>query len=457
MENQPLRHPDKERIGEIRARINEAKQGGPLDRGELRDEVSRSEMADDNILPEVMARAVNRYISEYEVGSDKVRGGFETVHGAVPETGVVVRKIRHLFPDMTDRDIFDLIGGVEADIAARAEENPDLTRATIVRNLQVENSDDEKLLAVLRIKDRVDEGTNDIARRASQSVDCSLSISSRSRLMVDLNRASDSRTVALEYSLGGREVQWYLLEQSLRHSCDFNDDDKITDPYLLFSVHGKSVKETPDLVIGGRVGKETSLVDPEIARWLKQKLEEKIVQAGMMTKDGKEIVVGISREGEQYSGEYHPAGFRYGDKKHQGFGELLQFIQLEIDKGIRGTQEGRKAIAEILADIMRDFNVEFDSADSFNNYIESSRAPEDTDRLNGIYHVISVRSNKIKHGKVGLSSRWRRVLNVNIGDTLEISGRSFEVDKGDLAYNRDRVLVFSDKEDVPDMVVVKSK
>ncbi len=475
-----------ERFGQVRravagAREEMAREGLKDDGGERRrraEEKLAQEPVDRETAERTRERILNKYIDVWHIGAPEIRGSLEAVHAAVPSRGMILRYIKNkradLLQDESFEDLYAKIGEIEGELEDWIQEHkepefdldekefhwcePILPHA--VKALKKKYTDGGKLIDklavdILNFKNKVDDKTGEIVRAGAEVADISHSISRQPRLLVDMNRATDVSSKALEFNTGARAAQWYVFDKFTER---FKEGNKLVVPFLQIEVHGKSNKDE-DFVIGGKITAGKVFCDPAISQWLKDKLEKKIrkYDLSVVGKNGERrlATVKVAIEGEKYCGDHNLYSFRYGEGGKAGLGELLQTAQIEIDGKVRSGQTD--LVGRMLAEVLADFSAEFKGAESLKKYIVENTSAEDRNRLNGIYKVKTVQDDRIKSGKVGLSGVWRDVLGAKVGDDMRVGKKMFRVVKVPKDLVNTEGAVFSPQDEVVERVEMKVK
>jgi len=450
--------PDAKRIGTIRETRNEVLQNLPEeqkdDEGEIRKRISEILMEKDKTLSQeereaIAKRAINRHIAKFEIGTPEIKGHLEALHAVPPTIGLIIKLVQREYPDMSREQIIELDQSIENEIDASQIKFPELLRSEIINEILEKNPTPQKQ-TILEIKKIFDERTGPIAATAARHSKSSLLIPRYSRLVVDMNRPIDNREIskkqsALEYGLGAKEVYWEVLRKLTGNACEVDQKDEITNPYLVLSIHGKVSKKTTDFVIANGLKNGEMACDPQIARWLEEKLKQKIREKNIVA-DGAELAtVHIAEEGEKFSGDSHLIDYRYGDKKHHGFGQLLQIAQLEIDRRVR--KASSEKISETLAEILQEFSSEFKDRACLTKFIIEHTSPEDHDRKQGVILVETAHHSSILEGEIGLRLGLRKALGVKPGDMVIVNGWiEYKVCRIPKELVQERIAVFSEKD-----------
>lgn len=461
----PLSQERIKKIKETREQVvEELPEKQKTDKGEIRLRLSELLMEEDKTLPkerreEIAKRAINRHIRELNIGNPEIKGHIEALHAATPTTGEILKSMEKNFPGLPKSKIFQLNREFNQEIEALQEAHPELMTSEII-NILIKEQKDERSQKLLYLKQRFDEATDKVAEEATRPYNISYLIPRRSRLLVDMNREIldrkiTSKVTALEYGLGAKEVHWTVLNNLVSNACSINQQGEVESPYLNLTIHGKAREGTADVVVANGLKRGKMPCYPEVARWIKDKLEEKIKEKRIISKAGKLATVSVAQEADDFSGDKNLINYRYGDKTHKGFGELLQVVQLEIERDVR--KRSSRELSKALAEIMQDFSREFKGKEQLEGYIEQHETEENRERKKGIIRLATATHPSIQLGSVGLSKGFRTILDLEIRDTVLIEGEEYEVSKAPKEFVGKKLVIFPEEGTFPQEVKVQKK
>lgn len=374
-----------ERIGEVR-KVRE-KVVGKLpeekkrDRGLIRLRVAKKMMGKE---PEVVERALRRYVDLHLGENREIKGHIEAIHAPRVTTGALVEPLRRKrkelqeeFPDvevpeMEPGKVMALSQWMEGLIQKYLEEHPGSYRSDATEYLR-EFFTDKEMLEALKVTDKYDELTGQVAQKTAEGLGASWLQAKKPRIIADINRPAGTREtqaaiVTLEDAFGVREAYWEALRRVFENADLLDEEGKLISPWLQLSVHGMKPRDE-EIVIGGGMKGGRLPFEPVVGQWLKERLEKKIKEERILGTDGKRLArVKIALEGEVFSGAVVNPEYRFGDgKSHLGFGELLQVFQLEMCQSVRRKPD---KLSNALAEILKEFSDEFPTEEALRDYKE---------------------------------------------------------------------------------------
>jgi len=436
------------------------------DLGEIRLRVSQIMMVRDKNLPsdqaeQIAERAINRYVEELHISNESgINGYIEGIHAATPNHAEIFNTFKDIFPDENEASLKEKIATTTAQVDQLLTEHQEdgWLRGTAIVALRKEDND-PLIDKILELYNRVDHGTREVVLGVNKINKVSCLVARKSRLVTDMNHSSLSRetldnTPTQEYLLGAREVNWEIQKKIIAETVGLDDDGKAQAPFLCLTVHGKS-NSGPDFIIGGKVKFGQAVCDPAIANWFKSELERIIEEKNIINIKDQSATVGINLEGDKYSGSDNFLATRYGDDQHNGFGELFQTIQIETDTRMR--KKSLETISQILAQVLEKFKEDFFDKEALENYIKTNRSLSDQERLDGLHEFSTMTSDKVSKGSLGVSNILRDLLNIQIGDNVEMAGKEYIISSAPKELLKFRRTIFvNSNDDLPNLIKLKA-
>lgn len=435
------------------------------DLGEIRLGVSQLMMERDKNLDqqeaqEVAERAINRYAKDILISNESgLNGGMEAVHGAEPADGEMLRLLKKDF-NLSDRELLDKIHEIKDELGEMVASHDNWLIGTAVSHWKKKLDPDKLTKKILNLFDKADHATGEVVVETQEKKGVSSYVARRSRLTSDINRDLYSRRTlgkneTREYLFGARLVAQEIKKRILKETVGIDEDGKAVEPFLWLSVHGKANKKTADFAIANKITGGKAACDPVVARWLKDKLNQYLRENNVLNVKGDQAYADIEIEGDKYGGADALYVDRYGEDGIDGFGELFQTVQLEIDARMR--KKSTEEISQALVYVLEEFKREFSDKETYDKKISQERTQEDKERLEGAYAFGAMTDDRLESGQVGVSKILRDVLGVSFGDALEIDGKEFEVHQAskDLLSER-QTLFFSESDKLSQEVKVRA-
>lgn len=262
----------------------------------------------------------------------------------------------------------------------------------------------------------------------------------RSRLDVDVNSLptgvktslrSEGAAYTKEDNMNAVKAQRDLTARVLTQMGNLNESGKVINPHLAVYFHGKTDKRGHDFEIAARQREGKGPLDPRVAFWFADKLEGKLQEKKEIKNlKGEPLSVNVVTYAGAYCGSPALTRLRYGDGvlDFNGFGEMLQCLQLECSRHLR--DNNAEEIAIILNEIMAEFSDEFktpedlEKLDSYAGKFEEKMALEKANLFNTEKLEFD---NSISEAVIGLNLGLREELGVENGDEVTVNGKTLKV------------------------------
>jgi len=371
----------------------------------------------------------NELVKEFKVGDKRVAGSIDALHATVPSDKEVYELVLRENPDV--KDIGNIASDIIDDINQRSqkikEQKPELIHKRILSEIQKDIDGDELYNRILHLKKLYEQGTEEIARIGSEIARSTFLIPS-SRIKEDWNRPEDAKDISnkagkpLEGSFRAHLVEKRLYTEAMREQGLLNESDDLIKPYVHFSIHGcAKFKGGSDIFIANGIKDGGHLpCDPEIARWVKKKVEDKIRSKKLFNSRKELLKVHVSIEDQRLSGSTASVRRRCGTNSViKGWGNSYQYIQFEIGPYSRSFY--RQEFGEIIGGLVNEFNQEFPLKENLDDFIKQKETKIDKKRKEGqLYIRKPMVSDKINPGLLGLSSDCRNALGAEGGENVNV-------------------------------------
>lgn len=279
-----------------------------------------------------------------------------------------------------------------------------------------------------------DEMTNEITEKTVNHL-----IVKKPRLFTDINQLPTPRQFSLrsegalftrEYNLNAIKAQRDLIMKIQKAQNNLSQDGKVINPYLAIYIHGKVDTRGHDIEIAAKEKDGITPLNPLLAFWLAEKIEEKISQKNITNTNGQPATVNVVTYNAAYSGSPALRRLRRGDKllNFQGLGENFQALQLECSKFLRYNHTD--AMASLMDDLIRDFNNEFRRPEDYRKlekYEDRLRQKIEQEKSELFLKKNILFTDQQPEQRLGLTKSLREELGVKPEDKVEIKGKIFKV------------------------------
>jgi|GEM_PF-1920573 len=391
--------------------LSEKDMGGVLNEHEL--EISKREL-----------------VKEFEIGDYGVAASVDALHATPPSNEeiyqVVVRENQGV--DNVEVIVKEIIKDVDRRALEYRKNNPKAPHKKVLSEVAKELGDDILYYRIIHLKKLYEQGTDEIARVASEVAGSSFMIAC-SRIKEDWNRPEDARDISnkagkpLEMSYRAHLVERALYTESLGSQGLLDEAGELNRPFIHVSIHGcAKFKGGSDIFIANGVKDGGKLpCEPEIARWFEGKIRAGIKSNNLLNSRHEPLRVHVATEGQRLSGSTANVRRRFGmDGSAKGWGKLFQYVQFEVGPYARSFH--RREIGEIVGGAVKDFTEAFPTAESLDRYTRDNETPIDINRREGSLAVSNLHfSGKVGDGYIAANSDFRNALATREGDTLEVS------------------------------------
>lgn len=341
--------------------------------------------------------AVRKYW-EIQEGSNETPVFVTAPHAEKAGKGELLAILRENFPDRSYSEVEQL---VDEWLEAPAETKPH-------KRLPPDDSNYRIYQAISKLRGRVEQYTDLIARKTAEQVEAAVAVPKKSRMWADANRRSfflKPRGVRIdggliqtkEYPTSVRASLYWAIERQVAKTVGLDSEGKALRPYLQMVIHGMADRKHTDgdyaydIIIGGgdpRLGESGSLASDDVLRWFGETMARKLNQKVTGFESGLRVAIdkmgddeievfgtdGVKAKGERVgkgiSGaglglEYFRAGHDFAVENLEGkqrilrlpgFGENFHTVQIEISRRLRySSEEVREALAGVLAEMASEF------------------------------------------------------------------------------------------------------
>jgi len=454
------------RFGEIRKIRNEVVSSLPEEKksdvGLIRKEVFKKDrdlnknvsIEDKN---EVLERSINKYIKDFKIGRSGSNGCIEALHSQMANYGEIMKVLRKKEISCSR----DQVAEKEAFVRKQLEENSDKSVFVILKKMleQAEEDGDDILAAIVGLKRVHEEKTGNIAKHAADTSDSSLIIPRRSRMTVDPNRIVSDRIInkkreAEEYGDGFHLAYYHSLQKIFQECLDQDEEGMVEKPFLHISLHGKGeVKTDGDIVVANGMRKGKLPCEPEIARWIKEEMEENFRIFGLEKDEQTSYTINVVEEGQKYCGNQIQVDRRFGLNGHKPLGGNYQYIQIELSLSVRNKYQ--EELGQIFADIIEKFRKNFPNEESLKEYIRDNRTDKDDKRRRGVMVKDAKFIDGLEKDRILLNKSHRSALNVQVGEKVLVNNELFVVGPATKKDLEHRMPILSKDSDIRGKVTIE--
>lgn len=264
-------------------------------------------------------------------------------------------------------------------------------------------------------------------------------LAQRSRLEEDLHagrrndrgpsQSLEGQSFAPRSNANAVRAQRAQMAEMMQSQNALGKDGKVTRPYMGIYLFGKTDDFGHDIEIGlGQHDGGKMPMDPRVAFWLANRLEEKLGEKGVTSPTGKTPLVHVVTFAPKFRGRPSVTRMRYGDEidGFQGFGEDFQGVSLELGEALR-KQYGDQVVL-VWEEVLKEFSTQFPNMEAFESFNENqdrydqALAAERADFLNIEKHVQfrpDVRADEIQ-----MTEGARDQLGFKRGDEVSVDGLS---------------------------------
>jgi len=353
---------------------------------------------------EVDARVKNRFISKINIGEPGSSSCIDTPHGTPPEPSEVGRdfyEIPKLRAQLPERLANASRTEITAYIAGRAGqlmwimEKQGINRGMLSDDWRSQFADslitdplDETIIDHLRTFEIY---TSDIARKAAQLGHISSFVWRHSRISYDPNapkgetyKIPQSRKESLEYAAESQHAGDLVLMEIMKQTSEVDENGKLLQPFLHLQLHRQfNSKERAGIIIADGIkgitlpnGNQENRTPchPAVARLFRDLLQTKINEAGLKHPDGRPIEVSVAHEEMRMCGSSENVRRRYGGEVHEGFGDLYQCLQTEIQSELLKNFQGE--LANIIGVVVSEMHEKLPDENAYRSFIEEATEEE---------------------------------------------------------------------------------